>query len=151
MRYIAPVAPKVGSTVEGAIWITGSETRDMFEKFWRDINASIDELCDTFGLVHSPIRWYELIPGQDRCPQVPDHVQGPNVRLLVIEADIIAVAPQIATSRNFVNDLDKKDLERLRRITRNKSPRPLSDIEVDNIIEEIGPMAALASLGSKLN
>lgn len=143
---------KPGEIVETSIWLSGAETQEMQSRFKQDAENFLNELCDVAHVLHGPIRWTTLNPGDDRVPAVPDHIQGPDVRLLVAEADILANKPHLsARARSFIGDLDLIDLERLRSITRkayaNHFPgQSLSDMECDDIIDELGPEAALETL-----
>ena len=143
---------RVGDTVHNAIWLTGEEKPGMREAYEAQVKESIAALCDEKGFLHGPLRWAELKPGEDeRVPEVPDHVQGVNVRLLVGEADVLCRKPQVNT-RSFVGDLDQKDLLRLRQITRRAHARynpgkpALTDAECDDWIERLGPDVALDGL-----
>ena len=145
-----------GDTVHNAIWLTGEEAPWMFEAYKEQVADSITLLCDEQGFLHGPLRWVEKRPGEDGVPDVPDHIQGVDVRLLFGEADILCRKPQV-NLRRFVGDLDAKDLERLRQITRqahakhNPHSPVLTDPECDDIIEELGPEAALESLRRAMN
>lgn len=55
-------------------------------------------------------------PGDERVPGVPDHIQGQDVRLLVGEALVLG-RKTVLKLNSFLNDLDPKDLTRLRQIT----------------------------------
>jgi hypothetical protein len=110
-----------------------------------------------FGLENSVIMsepaFTEKLPGEERVPPVPGHISGPGVRLLVCEATVVAsLKADIVKSTGFVHDLDKRDLERLRQITRaahqkaQPMERLLTDAECDAVIEEIGPQSALATV-----
>lgn len=141
---------KIGDTIESAAWLTGEETPEDLADYRDRVREAMDELCSMKGFVRGDARFSELPIGDERVPEVPDHIQGPDVRLLVGEAELIAVAPQI-NRRAFVGDLEPRDLSRLRQITREAWAKSnpghvLSDVEVDDIIEETGPEAALDAL-----
>ena len=135
------------------MWLTGRETAAQIQQFKRDC---MDELAN-FGaanrcLMGAPT-YSEKLPGEDRVPPVPDGLTGPAVRLLICESRVVeALAPQVVRSSGFVHDLDRRDLERLRRITRRAYSRThpgqarLTDAECDAIIEEIGPDSAIKTL-----
>ena len=147
---------KIGDTVESAAWLTGAEPEGIVDTYKRDVKGAIDRLCNLNGFIHGPVRFIERLPGMERVPDVPDHVQGPAVRLLIGEADLTAKAPEINT-RSFIGDLDKKDLMRMRVITRqahrknNPSAPILTDTQVDDIIEQIGPEAAMDAVMNAVN
>lgn len=101
----------------------------------------------------TPPVFIEKRPGEDRVPQVPAHISGPDVRLLVYEACVaVHPRPAIITSGGFVNDLAPDDLAKLRKITRQChaqlfSAQPnLTDARCDAYIEEIGPEVAIKML-----
>lgn len=141
---------RIGDTIEAAAWLTGTESEGVRKHYETDVCGAMDTLCAQLGFERGPARFSELQPEDDRVPEVPDHVTGPDVRLLVAEADVIAPAPVIE-QRSFLGELDRKDLERLRKIvrreyaTRHPGAR-LTDLEADDVIEEVGPEAALDAL-----
>ncbi len=142
---------KIGDTIHHSAWLTGEETVPDVERFRDRVKEGMAELCHDMGFIHGPVRWLEKRPGEEGVPEVPDHIQGQDVSLLIGEADILAKAPDIAP-RKFVGDLDPKDLARLRQITRaawaKHMPKlgRLTDAQVDDIIEDLGPDAALESV-----
>ena len=141
---------KVGDMIESAIWIDGTETKEQRKQFEAEITNAIDELCDTEGFLRGPVAFFEKLPLDDRVPAVPDHVSGPNVRLLAVEAAVVGIRP-IESTGSFIANLEKKDLERLRALTRSGAKKydrnvVLTDAECDEIIEELGPAAALDTL-----
>lgn len=145
-----------GDTIESAAWLTGEETPQERADYEERIREAVTVLCDQEGFLHAPVRFIEKLPGAERVPEPPDHVQGVNVRLLVGEADVLCRKPEIKT-RGFVGDLDAKDLSRLRKITRQAhavnfpGAAPLSDAECDDWIEELGPSTALGQLRDAVN
>lgn len=146
---------KPGETLESAIWLDGCETQADLLRFKRDVVDTIEQACISNHLEHGLVRFIEKKPGDDRVPAVPDHIQGLDVRLLVGEADIVGYAP-VATTRAFVGELEKKDLDRLRAITReahrkSNPGKTLTDLECDDVIEALGPDTALRTLGSGVN
>ena len=138
-----------GDIIENAIWLTGTETPDLRKRYEADVVNSIKAVADERGYIVGPVTWTEKNPGDDRCPPVPHHIQGPNVRLLVAEAPVLCAAPFIALAGSFLAQLDPVDLARLRAITRrayrlaNPGAAPLSDSLCDRTIERLGPEAAI--------
>src|SRR3990167_11391615 len=125
---------KPGDIAELSIWLDGTETEQQH------------------GVTLGPIEFTVKRPGDDRVPQVPSHIEGPDVRLLVGEAKVV-YAPQytIQPSTAFVADLDKDDLLKLRVMTRRAHARThpgdrLSDKHCDAIIERLGPDVAVQTL-----
>ena len=135
---------KVDDFIESAIWITGDESPLTRKRYEQDVNQAISDMCAEQGFEHGAVTFIEKRPGDDRVPSVPDHVQGSRVRLLVAEAKIIG--RRVFTKGSFVSNLDKKDLERLRTITRREAKKVLTDEECDRFIEEYGPSAAVDTL-----
>ena len=140
---------KIGDVIESAIWLTGDESQEMRERYKRDVTEAIDYFCHENNFLHGPVTFIEKLPGTDRVPPVPDHVQGQRVRLLVAESTITAKAV-VAPKGSFIANLDKHDLDRLRKITRRASMKVcmkiLTDAECDEMIENLGPAAALDTL-----
>lgn len=141
---------RVGEVIESAIWITGNEPVEMRRQYEIDVTQAIDDLCDEHGLSHSPVKFIEKRPGDERVPPVPDHIQGDKVRLLIAEATVDY--PDVCNSvGSFVANLEKKDLDTLRKITRREWAKKypvdvLSDEQCDDYIEELGPESALDTL-----
>lgn len=139
---------KIGETVTASAWLTGKETPDLRAMWEARAVEAIDILCEQHGFLHGPVRYEALPPKSDRrVPEVPNHLSGPNVRLLVAEADITGI--RLIDNRAFVGDLDPKDLQRLRQINYENAAKRgvfLTIAECDDIIEELGPEAALDTL-----
>jgi hypothetical protein len=136
----------VGDMVETAIWLTGDESKELRERYEGDVRLAMDDLCTELGLVHGPILFSVQRPGEERVPEVPDHISGQCVRLLVGQTLIVDKAPTISNEGSFINNLDPKDLFRLRDITRRVAPHYLTDAECDAVIEELGVDTALETL-----
>ncbi len=139
----------VGEVIINSIWITGDEPEGMKERYKKDILDSFDVLCRKEGFVHGPITMYEKRPGDGIVP-VPDHIQGSKVRLLILEAELVEKLAVQSEPTSFVSNLDRVDLAKLRKITRDRAAKDLRRIisreECDEIIEELGPDAALDTL-----
>jgi len=147
---------RIGDTIEASIWIDGRETREDRMRFEAEVRENMKDACADALVIHGPVTFYELKPGDDRVPEVPDHVQGPDVRLLVAEAHVMCAMPNLMVSRRFVGELDRADHQRLREITRRKYARvypgsTLTDMEADDYIEEIGPRAAMEAVMAEVN
>lgn len=146
---------RVGDVVETAVWLTGEEPKDLRDDYKADVREAISSLCQEKGFVHGPVEFVKKRPGDDRVPPVPNEVQGIDVHLLVAEAKIIGRLDY--RSGGFIAELEPRDLERLRQITRRahraylpdgETPRELTDQEVDDIIDELGPEAARDAIRS---
>jgi len=140
---------EIGDVIENAIWMTGDEPEGMKERYKSDVLGTFDDLCEKEGVVYGPITMHELKPGDHRCPEVPDHVQGSRVRLLVLESTVVKKLV-VEGESSFVGNLDRADLVKLRKITRDRAAknlkRILSNDECDYIIETLGPDAAISTL-----
>lgn len=145
---------KVGEVLESpGIWLDGTETQEQLHH-WKTsvIGNEVTELTEErLGVVLGPWEFKEYTPLDDRVPPVPDHIKGPNVRLLVGETQVMGHKPQPAQKDSrFIWELDSKDLERLRKITRKAfvkhEGRSPTQLEVDDIINRFGPESALATL-----
>jgi len=137
---------KPGDIVETAIWLDGRETRAKRARAKQKAADFLEELCERDNVLHGPLHWSVLKPGDDHVPVVPGHIQGPDVRLLVAAADILAVKPPLPV-RSFIGDLTRADLQRLREMTRRAyarhfGGRRLTDMECDDVIDAFGPEAA---------
>lgn len=138
---------RVGDVSETAIWISGEETPEQMAHFKGMVHEWFNDLGKDQGFFHGPIKWTEKSPGDNRVPPVPDHIQGIDVKLLVAEADVVAEIPT-AVRHSFVNDLDKNDLKHLREVTRRNYARnhpgiSLTDLQCDEIIDEVGVEVAM--------
>ena len=142
------------------MWVTGDESPEVRARHVDDVNAAIEEACAEAGMRCAPPRWVEKRPGGDRVPPVPEHVQGSRVRLMVAEADVLGPLV-VSAAGSFVAQLDRRDLQRLRTLTRQQALKagyhggphggphggqPLTDAECDEMIEAIGPDAAVETL-----
>lgn len=147
---------KPGDVAEIAIWLTGEETEEQIRQFV-DGSAldALNEAADRHHVLIGPMVFCVKRPGEDRVPPVPDHISGPDVRLLVGEALVYerpAGRGTVKRATGFVHDLTADDLATLRGLTRlaHRRSRPdepaLSDAECDVIIEAVGPDVAVATL-----
>ena len=132
---------KIGDLAECAIWIDGTESDAMLRQWKADCAYLMSHSHDPvlrLGPVSFEIKW----PGQDRVPQVPDQIAGPDVRLLVASAEVLGF--EIARKASFLDELGKRDLTRLRAITRRQHGKRghLTDEMCDKIIEQLGPVSA---------
>lgn len=136
-------AVKPGDLAECAIWLDGTETEAMLSQWATDcpyVMANSQEPALKLG----PINFEIKRPGQDRVPSVPDHIKGPDVRLLVATAEVLGFEP--VRRESFLNELREADLVKLRKATRKAHGRKLSDAVCDQIIERLGPVAATQDL-----
>ena len=143
----------LGDVVHCAIWVDGRETPAQFGQFKHDVQEAMINGQQAHGVILGPVTWIEKKPGEDHVPPVPGHIAGPNVRLLVAEAKVIARNPfSVSQAIGFVHDLELHDLSLLRRITRRVYERDypgnprLTDRQADTLINDAGPEAALDTL-----
>lgn len=150
--------PEIGSVLECAIWLDGRETPTDRRQFEADVRTSMQAQAARDGIRIGPMTWTEKKPGEARVPPPPDHITGPNVRLLVGEAIVTGHEIVVWQKVGFVDDLEPRDLEILRRITRKKyaeeyplhalSNGPLTDRQCDTLINDLGPDVAVSTLES---
>lgn len=142
---------RLGEILQTGVWLTGKEAEGMAERYANDLRANLDSMAETEGMVIGTLKMTFMRPGEERVPQVPDEIHGPNVRFLVGEAQVVDYMP-IASEGMFVADLEPKDLERLRVILRrvyqqyNPGKPQLSNERCDQFINQNGPDAALSAL-----
>jgi hypothetical protein len=148
---------KLGDLAVSAMWLDGRETPAQHRAHEQVCEAAMRMAEKTHKVMLGPISYVEKRPGELQVPPVPGNIAGPNVRLLVAEAKVLAKQPEILPPRSFLLDLDLKDHMRLRTITkrahRRASPTEplLTDAEADRIIEQFGPDAAIEALKQAVN
>ena len=145
--------PAPGSVIELAIWLTGEETDDILRRFKQeDMPREFKAMSERWNILLGPLLFTVKHPGEDRVPQVPPHISGIDVKLLVVEADVLMWRRPQTPGPGFVADLRSDDLQILRRVTRRQHAiahpgmPPLPDVNCDAVIEEMGPDAAVAEL-----
>lgn len=137
---------RVGDTIQMSAWMDGRETPEQIEAWKTDIQNHAKQQMDAEGLILGPWRYETRQPGGDQVPEVPDHITGPKVELLIGEADVVGKM-EIAKTPGFIFDLREEDLMKLRTLIRRKYQefRPgirLTDQQCDALIERFGPEAA---------
>lgn len=141
---------KIGDQFEFASWFSERE-RAMALKV---CSAAMHRAQETNGVIFGPWRWSEKAPGEERVPNPPKDAPV-GVKILVVEADVVAFRPNLNAYR-FSRDIDQKDLAALRNVTqrqyRKANPRlpALTVDELDNIIDQIGPKVGLDMLRSDI-
>lgn len=149
---------KPGDTLEAAVWLDGRESNCQVKRFIDDAVAGMMKQVEEAGhrLLAEAVQLSVKRPGEDRVPEVPDHIQGDDVRLLVIEALVIpSKQAAIANESRFAADLEPDDFRRLCKITRKAYKefmphikKPLTEAQCATIINDIGPEAARDALKS---
>lgn len=142
----------VGEELETAIWLDGKETEEDLRRFVEvEVPRFYQQAQHQTGLVFGLVEWATKRPGEDRVPPVPDHISGPDVRLLIANAQAVDYVPDDAPLQPWFLELDPVDLKTLRILTRrlwkkrDASANPTNQ-QVDNMINKIGPKAAMDAL-----
>lgn len=147
-------SPEVGQTIEIAIWLSGTETDEHLLRWQSEtVPATLKEAEARDSIMLGPVRFSIKRPGEDRVPPVPKHIHGPDVRLLLAEAPVLAKRPPVVViEQGLVADLTPEDLAKLRKVTRRAYAKahpdfpPLTDRQCDQLINLAGPAAAVATL-----
>ena len=139
---------KPGDVVEIAIWLGGKETQEEIDD-WQtnEVGKMSDRTEREYGVIIGEWTFEKILPDDERAPPVPDHIKGPDVKLLYGSANILAFKLQLAPKDSrFIHDLAKKDLETLRKYTRDEFIKeigyPPTPAQVDDTINYYGPIAA---------
>ncbi len=136
---------KVGDPLELAIWFDAEETKDPITKVRDSIEEVFSAFSETKKVKCGEITFRILKPGDDRVPDVPmwlETKKGAKPSLLVATAPTSTFESK--KPQGILGDLDKKDIERLRVITRNAHikhypyQQPLTNEECDQIIDVMG-------------
>jgi hypothetical protein len=143
-----------GHLIEVSIWLSGKEAEiDLLH--WKCIilEDRRRRFEHDFEFELGPWQYEEKRPGGERVPQVPKHISGPDVRLLVATATVGKSKPRIEVkpALPFAEDLTVKDRMTLRKITREAWAKAhpeqrLSDRNCDEIINGLGPDVAVKTL-----
>lgn len=133
----------IGDVIESAIWLDGEETPEQRALFEKDVTDAISYFCFKNHFIPGPVTFTEKHPMDNDVPEVPKHISGIKVRLLVAESTIIERAVETSIG-SFVAQLEYKDLLKLRAVIRKYGP--MNDQDCDEIIEELGPESALDTL-----
>ncbi len=141
--------------LEVSLWYDANVHSDPINSCSESIGDMLDLICKKNGVVHGNIRYEILKPEDDRVPPVPrwlENINGVIPRLLVAITKVTRDLHQ--ESRGMSGDLDKKDLKRLRSITRREhrmahpNTTPLTNRECDQFIDRLGLEVVLEQLGS---
>lgn len=136
---------KPGDLAECAIWIDGTETEAALRQ-WKADCAYLISHSQEPNLKLGPLAFEIKRPGEDRVPKVPDHLKGPDVRLLVATAEVLGF--EIAKRSSFLDELTERDLIKLRKATRRQYGK-LSDEQCDQLIERLGPSVAAREISGQ--
>lgn len=130
---------KVGELVEYALWYNGSEQRAKAEM---GIARYFSQDEEHYGVVFGPIKFTDIDPNDQRLGDNAPPELGAKV--LLGEAECIALQPMSAGEAGFIANLEPADLEKLRCATRRafKKENPKSTItqdQIDMIITKMAP------------
>ncbi len=144
-----------GNEIEFAIWYDANEHLDPINSCSESIKDALDAICAKKNVGHGEISYAILKPGDDRVPLVPrwlEIINGVIPRLLL--ATTKTTSSLHKEPIGIVGDLDKKDIGRLRAITRRAHRKahpktmPLTNQECDRIIDQIGMEVVMDQLRS---
>jgi len=136
---------KPGDLAECSIWINGTESDTMLRQWKADVVYMMSQAHEP-KLKLGPVSFEIKRPGEDRVPQVPDHIAGPEVRLLIATAEVLGF--EIAKRASFLDELEERDLIKLRKATRRQHGK-LSDEQCDQLIERLGPSVAAREISGQ--
>lgn len=148
---------KVGETLEASLWFNAEKEGE--EQSAKDgIYSVFLVIEDHQGLEMGPVSFTVMEHGDPRVPPPPPEFGG-TPKLMVGEAVIVKVRTfDIGVEVGFTQDLEEDDLAKLRKITQgayllSKPPgtKPLTDEQLDTIINEVGPETARKTLETGVN
>jgi hypothetical protein len=146
------MAIAIGDLAHTAIWLDGKETEEEIARWKREAPEAMAGWAAQRGWKIGPVELTTLRPGDRRCPKVPDHIQGPDVRLLAAEAEIVGTVFVTKEKPGFAHDLEPDDFAKLAVITRRRyreaypNEPELSDAQVRTLINDLGLETALDTL-----
>lgn len=142
----------IGQHIERAWYFRSELERPEAER--RIKQAIIEEALEHGASLAAP-EWETLEPGDERLPtDRPERWR--EARCLVGRCLVVAISRPVAPE-SFLASLERKDLERLRSVTRIMHAKakphagPLTDAECDEVIEEIGPQVGAQMLADAVN
>lgn len=137
-----------GDVAQYGFWVYDELPDSEVEDWRKQAEENLTASAAYYRVKLGPFKWRELRPGQEDAGFPDETMQGSNFRMLVCEAEVVdqvLALPQ----HNFVSDLGFKDLQTLRKITReqwaqakNVPVNQLSDDACDEVINELGPDVA---------
>ena len=143
--------------LEIAIWYDANEHLDPINSCSESIKDLLEIMCTKRKVIRGGVSYEVLYPGDDRVPPVPhwlENINGVVPRLLVATSEIVSSGQQEPIG--IIGDLDKKDIARLRIITRRAHHRSyphdtrLADHECDQIIDKLGLEVVMDQLRSNV-
>ncbi len=151
---------KLGSEMEFAIWYDANEYLDPINSCRESMEDAIDAICVKNNIGHGKISYEILKPGDDRVPSVPSWLENtngalPKLFVATTKTKIMSSAHQ-EPDKGIIEDLDKKDIVRLRIITQREyhkvypNDTPLTNHECDQIIDKLGMQIVMDQLRSSV-
>lgn len=145
---------KPGDVLEVALWYNADRPGEL-ERAQEGIYKVFYSTEQQHGFVTSPVTFIIMHVGDDRVPEPPDVFSG-TPRLLVGEVVIERIFGVVVEEEaGFAADLEPDDLNRLRQLTQNAylmrwphGTAPLTDEQLDTIINEVGPDTAARTLST---
>ena len=142
----------LGDDLEIALWYNSDRTGE-YEKAEEGIYKAFIHTEDQYDIRCGGVEFKILSPGMARVPEPhPDYSGTP--KLLIGTATVIKlVTHTLGGHVGFSNDMEEGDLLKLRKLTqeaymRSNPPgiRMLTNDELDQIIDEVGPETAVKNL-----
>ncbi|NIA72283.1 hypothetical protein HBA54_27190 [Pelagibius litoralis] len=129
----------IGQKIERAWWFRNEMERFLGE---RNATAAVQKAAKEEGASIGPVKVETLPAGDPRLSDPPP--QWRDAPCLLVSARVTAIASPLV-KESFVANLDRRDLDRLRQVTRvmHHQARPdeprLSNTDADAMIDEFGP------------
>lgn len=140
---------RTGEIIVYALWLTKEELQGEEQDAKDFIKRAMADSAEEWGIVLGEPSWSHKSEGDDNIPPSPEK----DATLLVAEAKVLMMVPD---ESRFATELSTKDLERLRKITRDNYFKHypmlrLTDAQCDTIINEFGPDVAVATLRGEVD
>lgn len=138
-------SPSAGDMLEASLWYNSLNPLDKVAA-QRGVRECLEIMAQACGLLIGDIIWEDIGPEDGRVPEPPEAYYGAPMCLY---GQAPVVAARRAPVSAFTHELEDEDLERVRTHTRKAAAgygQYLSDEECDEIINRIGPDAAVARL-----
>ena len=147
---------KLDMELEFSIWYDANKHLDPINSCSESIKDALGVVCAKAEVVHGNIDYEILKPGDDRVPPVPrwlENINGSVPRLLLATVATTKIVSNVHQEpMGIIEDLDKKDIARLRIITQRghqtayPNTVPLTDHECDQIIDKLGLQVVMDQL-----
>lgn len=138
-----------GEVAVAAHWITGMETGEQIDLVMAEMTDYLNDVAAQNNVFLGPPRVNERKPyseGYPLIPPPPPHVQGPDVRCLIMERDVLAFRRTVERE-TFTGTLTKEQLDQgrayVRKALKVHGIENWDDPSVDMYINELpGALAA---------